>query len=252
MSSKTGLSRTGLGRCSPSLMVGGFNSKSFARSLRTLNTPPGHAGSETVEHVAENLPGRLESALMGLLVGSEWRIDPVSIRRLLSEVIISYDDSLTKDLYDLFPGGVDELSKLSDDEVKAVIHDRATGGPNHAKVARCMQGSTVLLCLLDPKRGNIWVASLGDCQAGVSRVCFCHTGTCTECRCGVLGVRPDDGKDWDVSLLSANHHAALPSEAEAIRLAHPEESGAIINDRVLGGIAITRGLLTFSIHRDNS
>jgi len=67
----------------------------------------------------------------------------------------------------MFPGGHDELSKLSDDEIKAVIHDSAAGGPNHAKVARCMQGSTVLVSLIDPNRDNIWVASLGDCQAGM-------------------------------------------------------------------------------------
>lgn len=125
-----------------------------------------------MKHVVENLPGQLQSALIGLLAGSEWRIDPVAISNLLSEVVISYDDSLTKDLYDLFPGGVDELSKLSDDEVKAVICDSATSGPNHAKVARCMQGSTVLVSLLDPNHDNLWVASLGDCQAGVSHVLF--------------------------------------------------------------------------------
>jgi pyruvate dehydrogenase phosphatase len=126
-----------------------------------------------VKHVAAYLPGQLQSALIDLLTKSEWRIDPSSISNLLSKVIISYDDYLTKDLYDLFPGGVEELSKLSDDEVKAVIHDSGIGGPNHAKVARCMQGSTVLVSLIDPNRDNIWVASLGDCQAGMLSVTVC-------------------------------------------------------------------------------
>ena len=158
-----------LGNCSPYLTVSAANHFSaIAISTASLNTPSGHAGGETVKHVAENLPGQLQSALIRLLVGSEWRIDPVSISNLLSEVIVSYDDSLTNDLYDLFPGGVEELGKLSDDEVKAVIHDSAAGGPNHAKVARCMQGSTVLVSLLDPNNDNVWVASLGDCQAGMS------------------------------------------------------------------------------------
>ena len=125
-----------------------------------------------MQHIAANLPGQLQSTLVDLLVVSEWRIDPISISNLLSKVIISYDDSLTKDLYDVFPGGLEELRKLSDDEVKAVIHDSATNGPNHAKVARCMQGSTVLISLIDPNRGNIWVASLGDCQAGMLSVTF--------------------------------------------------------------------------------
>lgn len=125
-----------------------------------------------MQHIAANIPGQLQSALANLLVMSEGRVDPTSISNLLSKVIISYDDSLTKDLYDIFPGGLEELRKLSDDEVKAVIHDSATNGPNHAKVARCMQGSTVLISLIDPNRDNIWVASLGDCQAGMSSVAF--------------------------------------------------------------------------------
>jgi len=191
----------------------------------------GHAGSATVKHVSENLPGQLQSALIRLLAGSGWKANPVSISNLLFEVIVSYDDSLTKDLYDLFPGGVEELIELSDDEVKAVIRDSATGGRNSSKVARCMQGSTVLVSLLDPNRDNVWVASLGDCQA-------------------VLGVRADHNTDWDVSILSANHHAALPSEIEALRSAHPGESEVILNDRVLGGIAITRavGDHIFKVH----
>lgn len=127
----------------------------------------GHAGGETVKHIAANLPGQLQSALIGLLAESEWRIEPVSISNLLSKAITSYDDSLTEDLYSIFPGGLEELRELSDDDVKTVIHDGATGGPNHAKVARCMQGSTVLVSLIDPDHDNIWVASLGDCQAGM-------------------------------------------------------------------------------------
>lgn len=63
---------------------------------------------------------------------------------------------------------------------------------------------------------------------------------------GVLGVRAPHGA-WDVSVLSANHHAAIPSEIEALRSAHPGESEVILNNRVLGGLAITRGLFVFSI-----
>lgn len=183
----------------------------------------GHAGSETVKHVAASLPRQLQSALIDFLVESEWRIDPVSISKILSKAIVSYDDSLTKDLYDLFPGGIEGLRKLSDDEVKAIIHDSATGGVNHAKVARCMHGSTVLVSLIDPNHDNIWVASLGDCQA-------------------VLGVRAGNGTSWDISVLSANHHAAVPSEIEALRSAHPDEPDVALNNRVLGGIAITRAV----------
>lgn len=67
----------------------------------------------------------------------------------------------------------------------------------------------------------------------------------------MLGIRADDST-WDVSILSANHHAAIPSEIETLRSAHPGESEVILNNRVLGGIAITRGLLIFSIEHDYS
>ena len=80
-----------------------------------------------MKHIAANLPGQLRSALVELLVESEWRIEPVAISNLLSKVIISYDNSLTEDLYSIFPGGLEELRELSDDDVKAVIHDGATG-----------------------------------------------------------------------------------------------------------------------------
>lgn len=227
-------------------MVGGFNYSYSSAITYALNwitpiAPPGHAGGETVKHVAAHLPGQIQSALIDLLAGSGWRIEPNSISNLLSKVIISYDNFLTKDLYDLFPGGVEELSRISDDEVKAVIHDSGIGGPNHAKVARCMQGSTVLVSLIDPNRDNIWVASLGDCQAGMLPVLFSHSGTCAEQQLGVLGVRADHSASWDVTILSANHHAALPSEIQALRSAHPGEPEVALNDRVLGGIAITRG-----------
>jgi len=161
----------GLGSYSLSLMVGNPTPTSSSTIvILTPVAPPGHAGSETVKHIAANLPRQLQSALINLLVESEWKVDPSSRSKLLSKVIISYDDSLTEDLYDLFPGGIEELNRISDDEVKAVIRDSAAGGLNHLKVARCMQGSTVLVSLIDPHRDNIWVASLGDCQAGMSLV----------------------------------------------------------------------------------
>lgn len=68
----------------------------------------------------------------------------------------------------------------------------------------------------------------------------------------VLGIRADQGTDWDVSILSANHHAAVSSEIEALRSAHPGELEVVLNDRVLGGIAITRGLFIFSVNLDHS
>lgn len=67
----------------------------------------------------------------------------------------------------------------------------------------------------------------------------------------MLGTRSDIG-DWDVFILSANHNATVPSEIETLQSAHPGESEVALNNRVLGGIAITRGLFVLSIGRDQS
>ena len=52
---------------------------------------------------------------------------------------------------------------------------------------------------------------------------------------------------WSLHLPSLS--AAIPSEVEALQSAHPGELEVILNNRVLGGIAITRGLFVFSIER---
>lgn len=82
--------------------------------------------------------------------------------------------------------------------------------------------------------------------------CFCRARTYAKREYAVLGVRANHSTDWNVSILSANHNAAIPSEIEALRSAHPGESEAVLNDRVLGGIAITRGLSVFSTDNDHS
>lgn len=74
---------------------------------------------------------------------------------------------------------------------------------------------------------------------------------CAERRCGVMGVRVDHSA-WNISILSANHHAAIPSEINALRSAHPGEPEVILNNRVLGGLAITRGSFVFPVGWDHS
>lgn len=91
---------------------------------------------------------------------------PAVVERLLQSTIAAIDDQMAADLVALFPDQ-DALEMLSDEDVKRVIND---SGENSAKVLKCMRGSTVLVSLLDPARKNLWVASLGDCQAGTSQL----------------------------------------------------------------------------------
>lgn len=61
----------------------------------------------------------------------------------------------------------------------------------------------------------------------------------------VLGTRPEGG-EWSAELLSFAHNGENPVEASRVRAAHPGEPECMLNDRVLGVIAVTRGE---SLHR---
>ncbi|KAJ7782988.1 protein serine threonine phosphatase 2C [Mycena metata] len=171
----------------------------------------GHAGHDTVDHIAATLPAAIHDALAqaGPLAAPD-------VSELLRKVIADVDAEIGKQMLDLFPGGVDELAQLSDEDVAARIND---GGVNSAKVLRCMRGSTVLVALIGPAL-DVWVASLGDCQA-------------------VLGLKQPSGA-WDARLLSANHNGADAGEVARIRSEHPGEDECVLRDRVLGAIAVTR------------
>jgi len=110
---------------------------------------------------------------------------------------------------------------LSDAEIRAIINDIDSGGKNLAKVLLCMRGSTCLISLVDPLRSNLWVASLGDCQA-------------------VLGSKTSAG--WKSSVLSSDHNGKDIGECERIKSEHPGEEECMLKDRVLGAIAVTRAL----------
>lgn len=54
-------------------------------------------------------------------------------------------------------------------------------------------------------------------------------------------------RPWDVLVLSGNHNGADPAEAERIRREHPGEDECVLDDRVLGAIAVTRGDVRVSL-----
>jgi pyruvate dehydrogenase phosphatase len=139
----------------------------------------------------------------------------------------------------LFPSGV---GGLSEQEIRTIIND---GGENSARVARGMQGTTALVALLDPTRTNLWVASLGDCQAGkfLSAALLCISVVCSYSLVFfviVLGTKEFSGA-WKASILSSFHNGGDTEETARIRREHPGELECISHDRVLGAIALTRG-----------
>ncbi|KAF8161005.1 phosphatase 2C-like domain-containing protein [Crassisporium funariophilum] len=181
----------------------------------------GHAGHETADYAAAALPDSIKEALLQLIEGNSTPT-PSTISDLLTKTISSFDHNIGQGLLSLFPDP-EALAKLSNEEIQAVVND---GGPNSAAVLRCMRGSTVLVSLTDPSRTNIWVASLGDCAA-------------------VLGTKDASGQ-WSAQVLSSSHNGENEVEANKVRREHPGEPECMLDDRVLGAIAVTRAVGDFS------
>ena len=194
----------------------------------------GHAGHETVDFACEQLPAIVRNNLVACL--SHPDVDPVSdIPNILRQSIASFDELIAADLLHLFPDP-QALNRFSDSDLRSIINDK---GRNSAAIYRCMSGSTVLLSLLDPARSHLWVATLGDSQAGASP---CRPRLPRpDINNTVLGYKVADGS-LRTKLLSSFHNGYEKAEVNRIREEHPGESECILDDRVLGAIAVTRGM----------
>ena len=123
----------------------------------------GHGGEEIAGYAQTALPSQIRSALRETdCLGSA----PLrSISELLREVVEEFDKSIINDLKALVPNNFEELDVES---LKKLVNDQESGGKVYDSCTRCMRGSTVLIALIDPGKQNLWVANLGDCQAGKS------------------------------------------------------------------------------------
>lgn len=141
-----------------------------------------------MDYTVAQLPGLIRAALEKELQSktktttttAASSVSVEAISGLLRNCIASFDQSLTDALLALFPD-VGAIERLTDEEIQERIRDTGTGGDGRAEaaaaaaVARCMRGTTALVALTDPRRANLWVASLGDCVAGEFRMflsCF--------------------------------------------------------------------------------
>ncbi|KAJ8592732.1 protein serine/threonine phosphatase 2C [Rhizopogon salebrosus TDB-379] len=180
----------------------------------------GHGGEETVDYVLKELPSFVRAALTKALTDAGATPLALStVSSILQSSIQAVDDALTNVVKQLFPDEV-AIAALTDEQIKSTINDPSNS--NNLAILRCMRGTTALVSLVDPKKENLWVASLGDCQA-------------------VLGVKQSNGT-WDATILSVNHNGMDPAEAARIRKEHPGESECVKSGRVLGAIAVTRAI----------
>jgi pyruvate dehydrogenase phosphatase len=99
-----------------------------------------------------------------------------TISRLLREAIVETDQALTNDFLRLFPRNAGAVSRLNDRTISAILksEDKESTGKAPLSVKRCLQGTTVLLTLVDPSRENMWMSNLGDCRAGESALLASH------------------------------------------------------------------------------
>lgn len=136
---------------------------------------PGHLGDVTVEHTAYHLPIIIRDFLRDAFAQNPSRAaTPAFISDLLCHSMTSLDDAIAGDVLELFPGGLESLPTLSNDHIQKTINDIHRGGVNYKKARLCMYGTTALVALIDPQHENLWLANLGDCQAGMSSGCVFH------------------------------------------------------------------------------
>jgi len=132
----------------------------------------GHLGDATVEHAAHHLPIIVQESLYKVIPGPASPMPaPEVVCDMLSRGITAFDDAIAGDVLDLFPGGLASLPSRADEEIQAVVNDFAgpSAGANYKKARLCLYGTTALVALVDPAHENLWVANLGDCEAGTCR-----------------------------------------------------------------------------------
>jgi pyruvate dehydrogenase phosphatase len=149
--------------------------------LTQESCPVGHAGEETADYLVESLPPIIQKLLSSALAKANGSsLSHTTVSDILVEAISEVDDAITRDIVGLFPDGPEEtprggfvdtsvlapqirrIEELTDDQINTIVNDPV----NNAGVLRGLRGSTALVSLVDPSGKNLWVASLGDCQAG--------------------------------------------------------------------------------------
>lgn len=126
----------------------------------------GHVGHLTVDHAAHAIPAMVKNSLETYLTSSSrGSFTPSHIAKILSDAVVQFDQSVTSNFLNLFPGGPSSLQRMSDEQIRRIVDDRASGGRNYTTAVKCLQGTTALITLTDPGKNHLWILNLGDCQA---------------------------------------------------------------------------------------
>src|ERR1700729_1112616 len=123
----------------------------YATSTRLTHSELGHgAGHEAVDFVLETLPGMIKASLESV-IASTGAVFRSTIEEILVQCISGIDDRIKADFVNFFPGGPEQISKLTDDEIKDTIIDPETGD-SYVQIMRARTGTTALVALIDPQK----------------------------------------------------------------------------------------------------
>ena len=117
-----------------------------------------------MNYVLEELPRRIEKSLNSLL-STRVTYSPDDISHVMVDAIAELDNSILRELLDILGPDLEETEETLS-EIGKVVGGLAPDDPDTTKLLRCIRGSTILVSLVDSSGRNLWVASLGDCQAG--------------------------------------------------------------------------------------
>ncbi|KAL1744580.1 phosphatase 2C-like domain-containing protein [Schizophyllum fasciatum] len=192
----------------------------------------GHYTDELSDYAAKVLPRQLCDRISR--TSCDAADFSASVERAFIEGIEEFDASLLDDVLKHFPQGPDTDwdDPLWDDrgEVYEII-GYGKEDPIFCAVRRTIVGSTVIVAFVDKAKRNVWVASLGDSEAGALLVVF------------LLGRIVDDRLHCvPVSDLRGVHN---PSEVARLQAEHPNEPPVIFDERNLGRLPLTRALGDF-------
>ena len=105
----------------------------------------------------------IKASLESAVDTPDTNLGPSMVEEILVKCISDIDDRIKADLVNFFPGGLEQISELSDDEIKSIIEDPETEY-SYVQILRARTGTTALIALVDPSR-SLHVASLGDWSA---------------------------------------------------------------------------------------
>ncbi|KZV88199.1 protein serine/threonine phosphatase 2C [Exidia glandulosa HHB12029] len=180
----------------------------------------GHGGSECSQKASRELPGVIAQFLTSALgrAGHTALTDTARcVEDAISAAIKEFDAALITGLEDtvaeftaLYPGDFDMW------DIKDFMRKEMREGQN--RPANALAGCTALIGFIPTSNKTLFVASLGDSQAGMY------------------------SDAWDCTTLNEFHAASNPHEVARLQAEHPGEEGIVRYNRLFGAISVTRAL----------